>query len=56
MLRYCEGAPGMLWASQVAPGNENNLRLRVYGECAALYGVSGKHRVAVVRHLSHCES
>lgn len=21
----------MLWASQVAPGNENNLRLRVYG-------------------------
>jgi hypothetical protein len=48
MLRYCEGAPGMLWASQVAPGY--NLRLRVYGECAALYGVSGKHRVAVVRH------
>jgi len=26
----------MLWASQVAPGNENNLRLRVYGEHAAL--------------------
>lgn len=28
------GAPaakGMLWASQVAPGNENGLRLRVYG-------------------------
>jgi predicted dehydrogenase len=36
MLRYCEGARGMLWASQVAPGNENNLRLRVYGERAAL--------------------
>jgi predicted dehydrogenase len=26
----------MLWASQVAPGNENNLRLRVYGERAGL--------------------
>ena len=26
----------MLWATQVAPGNENNLRLRVYGEQAAL--------------------
>jgi predicted dehydrogenase len=26
----------MLWASQVAPGNENNLRLRVYGEKAGL--------------------
>jgi predicted dehydrogenase len=31
MLRYASGARGMLWASQVAPGNENNLRLRVYG-------------------------
>ena len=36
MLRFAEGARGMLWASQVAPGNENNLRLRVYGEKAAL--------------------
>ena len=26
----------MLWASQVAPGNENNLRLRVYGERGGL--------------------
>ena len=26
----------MLWASQVAPGNENALRLRVYGEKAGL--------------------
>lgn len=31
MLRYPGGAKGMLWASQVAPGNENGLRLRVYG-------------------------
>ena len=26
----------MLWASQVAPGNENGLQLRVYGEKAGL--------------------
>ena len=26
------GAKGMLWCSQVAPGNENALRIRVYGE------------------------
>ena len=32
MLRYANGARGMLWASQVAPGNENGLRLRVYGD------------------------
>jgi len=31
MLRYLGGAKGMLWCSQVAPGNENCLRLRVYG-------------------------
>jgi predicted dehydrogenase len=31
MLRFQGGAKGMLWASQVAPGNENGLRLRVYG-------------------------
>jgi predicted dehydrogenase len=31
MLRYANGARGMLWASQVAPGNENALRIRVYG-------------------------
>ncbi len=32
MMRFEGGARGMLWCSQVAPGNENNLRLRVYGE------------------------
>ncbi|MGG9998910.1 Gfo/Idh/MocA family protein [Pseudovibrio ascidiaceicola] len=32
LLRYENGAKGMLWASQVAPGNENGLRLRVYGD------------------------
>lgn len=31
MLRFAGGARGMLWASQIAPGNENALRLRVYG-------------------------
>jgi predicted dehydrogenase len=36
MLRYANGARGMLWASQVAPGNENALRLRVYGSRGGL--------------------
>jgi predicted dehydrogenase len=31
LLSFHGGARGMLWASQVAPGNENALRLRVYG-------------------------
>ena len=36
MLRFKGGARGMLWSSQVAPGNENALRLRVYGEKGGL--------------------
>ncbi|WP_417741950.1 Gfo/Idh/MocA family protein [Salipiger sp.] len=36
LLRYEGGARGMLWCSQVAPGNENGLRLRVYGEKGGL--------------------
>jgi len=36
MLRYASGARGMLWCSQVAPGNENNLKIRVYGDKGGL--------------------
>jgi predicted dehydrogenase len=36
LLRYRGGARGMLWASQVAPGNENALKIRVFGEKAGL--------------------
>lgn len=36
MLRMAGGARGMLWASQVAVGNENALRLRIYGDKGGL--------------------
>lgn len=36
LLRFSHGAKGSLWASQIAPGNENNLKLRVYGERGGL--------------------
>lgn len=36
MLRYKGGARGSLWASQVAVGNENGLRLRIYGSKGGL--------------------
>ncbi len=36
MMRFEGGARGMLWASQVAPGNENGLQLRLYGEKASI--------------------
>ena len=36
LLRYPNGARGALWASQVAPGQDNALRLRIFGEDGAL--------------------
>jgi predicted dehydrogenase len=36
LLRFVGGARGMLWASQVAVGNENGLKLRVYGDKGGL--------------------
>ncbi|WP_051376990.1 Gfo/Idh/MocA family protein [Agrobacterium tumefaciens] len=36
LFRYASGAKGMLWASQIAVGNENTLTLRIYGEKAGL--------------------
>src|SRR5271155_627639 len=36
LLRYEKNVRGMLWASQVAPGNDNHLALQIYGEKAGL--------------------
>lgn len=36
MLRYQGGARGLLWSSQVAIGNSNGVRLRVFGENGSL--------------------
>lgn len=36
LLRYSEGARGMLWASQVAPGNDQRLEIGVYGDLGGL--------------------
>lgn len=35
-VRYKGGARGTIWASQIAPGNENALTLRIYGEKGGL--------------------
>ncbi|MDO9640343.1 MAG: Gfo/Idh/MocA family oxidoreductase [Pseudotabrizicola sp.] len=36
LLRYSGGARGMLWCSQVAAGQENGLRLRIFGTKAGI--------------------
>ncbi|MBU27810.1 MAG: oxidoreductase [Flavobacteriales bacterium] len=35
-LRLIGGAKATIWSSQIAPGNENHLQIRVYGEKAGL--------------------
>ncbi len=36
LLRFAGGAKGILWASQVAPGHENSLKIRIYGDKGGL--------------------
>jgi predicted dehydrogenase len=36
LLRFRNGAKGMLWVSQIAPGNANALTLRVFGSLGGL--------------------
>ena len=36
MLRFKKGAKGAIWSSQVAVGNENNLKIRIFGENGGL--------------------
>jgi len=47
LLRYQGGAKGMLWASQVAPGHENGLRLRVYGARGGIEWVQAEPNVLI---------
>ena len=47
MLRYQGGARGLLWASQVAPGHDNGLKLRVYGSKGALEWVQAEPNLLV---------
>ena len=51
MLRYQNGARGMLWASQVAPGHDNGLKIRVYGEKGALEWVQAQPNTLNVARL-----
>lgn len=36
MAKFSNGARGLLWASQVCAGEENNLNIRIYGELGSL--------------------
>ena len=50
LLRFDGGARGMLWASQLAVGNENGLRLRLYGKRGGLeWAQENPNRMTITR-------
>ena len=51
LLRFDNGARGLLHASQIAAGEENNLRLRVYGEKGSIDWSQMEPNSLVVRWL-----
>ena len=51
LMRYDNGARGLLFASQIAAGEENNLRLRVYGEKGGLDWSQQEPNTLLVRWL-----
>lgn len=51
LLRFEEGASGLLTVSQIAAGEENNLTLRVYGEKGGLEWAQMEPNTLTIRHL-----
>ena len=51
MLRFDNGASGLLFATQVAAGEENGLRIRVYGENGGIEWQQAEPNSLVVRSL-----
>lgn len=52
LLRFEGGAKGMLWCSQVAPGHENGLRIRIYGDRGGIEWVQGTPTMCGSRPLA----
>ena len=52
LLRLGDGARGVLWASQIAVGQENGLRIRVYGEEGSLDWHQEEPNTLIVRWLN----
>lgn len=51
LLRFNNGARGVLYASQISAGEENNLRIRVYGESGSVEWAQMEPNSLIVRWL-----
>jgi predicted dehydrogenase len=52
LLRFDNGARGVLYASQISAGEENNLRIRVYGELGGLEWAQQEPNSLIARWLN----
>ncbi len=52
LLRFSNGAKGILYASQVSVGEENNLRIRIYGEKGGLEWFQAEPNTLLVKWQS----
>ncbi|WP_209331981.1 Gfo/Idh/MocA family protein [Lunatimonas salinarum] len=50
LLKYDNGASGVLMATQIATGSENNIKIRVFGEKAGLEWEQDNANTLIVRH------
>ncbi len=50
LLRFEDGATGVLMASQIATGSENNIKIRVFGEKAGIEWEQDHANTLLVRH------
>ena len=53
MLKFDNGAKGVLMASQVAAGEENNLKIRIYGEKGGIEWMQHEPNTLHVKWLDH---
>ena len=51
LLRFENGARGILYASQISAGEENNLKIRVYGENGSLEWAQMHPNSLTIRHI-----
>ena len=55
LLRYKNGAKGMLWVSQVASGKENGLQIRIYGDKGGLQWAQEEPNYLHFSRLGHAK-
>ncbi|MBK8079114.1 MAG: Gfo/Idh/MocA family oxidoreductase [Saprospiraceae bacterium] len=51
LVRYSNGASGILYASQISAGEENNLKIRIYGETGSLEWSQMEPNTLIVKWL-----